>query len=815
MTFSIIRAISALREVSIFDTFAAINLCLYLFSSIFMNYKMTKKKQLTLLAFLLVLFLGCRKDNELTGHYARPTWLAGKLYTQILTKPELSTFANLLHISGYDTIIDVSGSYTVFAPSNDAFVSYFQSNPSYKSINDLPKAEVLKLVKYHLVQNPWSKQQLVSLDIFGWIDTLDLKNNLPKGYKRQTLLREKDRLYGVQWSKYKKENSNLKRQNIIDTLKTSWHRRVFTDSRKFSPIFFKQYFDIYNLSANDYAFYFNRQFEGVTDLYYAGGRITSDEIFAENGFVYIIDRVIEPLKNGAEILSNKSKTNSYSSYYDLVNQFAEFEYNEPETFKQPGAAQGQLVDSLFNLIYPKLLFDITSEKTKPPRGVYGLPSDVTIRYHHGIVAPTNDALSQLISKYLSGGNNWGSLEAAPENIKRIIANSSLSINPVYLTDLQKGFLNGESDMIKIDESTIVQKEYASNCTFIGVNQAIVPRAFSSVTGPVYTRKGFSKIMYAIEQSGLLSALKRSDANYSFFVEPDQLTSVDSSFIYDPIKESFTTFTLYPSIRMIPLTVEDLRLLLMNHIGVDQPKGLARKEFVKNLAGNYLIFNHTTNEVSGTAPTTYGYQGSKQVTIIPRQISTNSDNGNTYEINNWFNFSVSGLFSTLSTKYPKFHSLIKKAGYSLDKLSKYSFMADNQSYTVFAPTDSLLNTMNTDAMNLKQLQNFVLFHFVQGALIFTDGNLPSGYYETTRIDESSTAYTTIFSKVKIEPGIDRITIPAKDGSPSVVVSESERTNVLTGRSLSSGTTQTAFPNSMNNGVIHEIKKPLLFDRVNTK
>ena len=175
-----------------------------------------------------------------------------------------------------------------------------------------------------------------------------------------------------------------------------------------------------------------------------------------------------------------------------------------------------------------------------------------------------------------------SLDAAPENIKRIIANSSLSINPVYLTDIQKGFLNGEADIIQIDESSIVQKQYGSNATFIGVNKPIVPRAFSSVTGPVYTRKGFSKVMFAIEKSGLLSALKRKEADYSFFVESDQNTSADSSFIYEPQTERFTAVTLYPSIRQTTLSNEDLRTLFLNHIGISQPKGLARKEFIKTL-----------------------------------------------------------------------------------------------------------------------------------------------------------------------------------------------------------------------------------------
>ena len=487
------------------------------------------------------------------------------------------------------------------------------------------------------------------------------------------------------------------------------------------------------------------------------------------------------------------------------------DYNEGETFKQPGADLGLKVDSLFNLRYPQLVFDINSEKTKPPKGVFGLPSNVTIRYHHGIVAPTNEAFAQLINQYLAGGNNWGSLEAAPENIKRIIANSSLSINPIYLTDIQKGFLNGEADMIKVDESSIVQKEYGSNCTFIGVNKPIIPRAFSSVTGPVYTRKGFSKVMFAIERSGLLAALKRQGANYSFFVESDASSSVDSSFLYNGT--NFSATTLYPQVRTTFFNTEDLRILLLNHIGVETPTGQAKLEFIKNLAGNYLIINNETKEVKGTAPTTYGYRGSKVVNVVPKVISKNADNGTTYEISNWFGFSMNSFFNVISTTYPKFHSLIKKAGYSQDKLNRYSFISDNQTYTVFAPTDSVLNTINTDAMTLKELQDFVLFHFIQGEIIFTDGHRQAGYYETVRVDESSTQYNTVNTKVKIVPGIDKITIPSKAGSNYLVINESLKTNSIIGRSVST-TGSEAFLNAVSTGVIHEIKKPMLFDQLDT-
>jgi uncharacterized surface protein with fasciclin (FAS1) repeats len=769
---------------------------------------MTKNKLLTLIALFLLVFYGCRKDVE--EKYARPDWLAGKLYTQILEQPELSTFAELLKISGYDTIIDVSGSYTVFAPSNEAFNLYFQ-NSQYKSVAQMPKSEVMELVKFHLVQNPWTKKQLQQLDIYGWIDTLDLRNNLPRGYKRETLLLEKNPKFGVVYSTYLKQNSKLKRTNLIDSTATSWNRKVFADSRKFSPIFFKDYFDIYDLTPSDYEFYYGRPFT-VGDIFYSNGKIVSNEIFAENGFVYTIDRVAQPLRNGQEILSDKSQANQYISYLNLVNQFAEMEYNEQETNRQPGADQGLKVDSLFNLRYPQLVFDIHSERTKPPRGVFGLPSNVTIRYHHGIIAPTNEALNQLINQYIAGPNNWGSLQGSPENIKRIIANSGLSINPIYLTDVRKGFQNGENDIIEVDESSIVQKEYGSNCTFIGVNKPVVPRAFSSVTGPVYTRKGFSRSMFAIEASGLLSALKRKGANYSFYVESDANCSLDSSFIQDGNR--FYAIMLAPSVRQVSFTTEDLRLLFLNHVGTEVPKGIARKEFIRNLAGNYIIVNNVTKEVKGSALTTYGYRGNRIVNVIPRQISTNADNGVTYEIDNWFDFSANSIFNQISANFVKFHALMKKAGLSDDKLSRYTFISDNQTYTALIPSDSVLNTINTDAMSTAQLRNFVLTHFIQGDMIFTDGKRPSGYYETARIDESSTQFSTVYSQIRLVPGVDKITIPAKDGSTYLVVNESLKTNQITGRSVSTTGTE-AFANIVSTGVVHEIKGVLYHDKLDTK
>jgi uncharacterized surface protein with fasciclin (FAS1) repeats len=763
---------------------------------------MIKIKSLLLPAFVvLILVYGCRDEID---KYARPEWLAGKLFTQIQEIPELTTFARAIELTEYDKLIDVSGSYTVFAPSDEAFNAWFSSHPAYNSIDDMPLAELERLVRYHIIQNPWSKQQLRTLDVYGWIDTLDINNNQPKGFKRESLLFERNRKYGVV--------SKNKLIEIADTLQTSWHRRVVTDSRKFAPVFFSEYFDIYDLSPQDYEFYFNRPFGGASDIHYANGKIISEEVFAENGFIYIVDQVVEPLKNAYQFINEENSQHSYSNYRDLINIFPEFEFNQQATNEQPGADLGLAVDSLFDLSFPQLAFDLTSEETNPPTGTFGLPQNVTIRYHHGLLAPTNEAFDQFINEYIQIPRGWGNLNGAPQHIKRIIANSYLSVNPVYPSDFATGFYNGELDLVTIDPANIVQKEFGSNSTFIGLNKAIVPRAFSSVTGPIYLQQGFQKVMYAIEETGLLPSLKRRNQDYMFFVESDMNTSLDSSLILqrsvNPNGQIVNRFSVFlvslGGFTQFPLTKNDLRVLLLNHIGSKRPKGVARKEFIPNLAGNYLIVNNETGEVSGTGATTVGFRGTIPAPEFPRVLSQ-ADNGTTYEIQNWLSFTTSSVYARVSTEYPAFHNLLRKAGLANEKEFRYTFLSNNEFYTIFIPTAAAIQEAGLNALPVDQLRKVLLFHFVQGELIFTDGNKNPAYYETIRADEKSTPFATVYTKLFIEPGIDVIRFKNADGSVFTEVIESDLTNKLTGISL--GTGQEVFPGSFNNGVIHQIDKVL--------
>lgn len=776
---------------------------------------MTKGKFLFSTMVLLFVIFSCKKDED---KYTKPDWLAGKIYTQIKSEEDLSIFAKCIELVGYDSVINVSGSYTVFAPTNEAFQLYFQEHTEYDSVQNIPTDKLLELVKYHIVQNPWSVDQLRSLDVNGWIDPDDENNDKPRGFKRQTLLLEDNKNFGVKL--LSEDNDELM---IIDTTKTSWHRKVFTDSRKYAPIFYSEYFGIYNLQLSDYSFYFNRDFETTSDMFYVNGKLVGDEIFAENGFIHFIDRVVEPLKNADEILRSTSNQNNYSEFLDLVNKFPSFSYNKTETDDQPGADQGLVVDSLFDLTYPDLTFNIVSEKTKAPASGTGLPSEVTIRFHHGLLAPTNDAFDDFVNQYIEGTNQWGSLDNVPIKIQKIIANSYFSSDPIYETDIQNGFYNGESDIVRLDNSSIVQKEFGSNCTFIGLNKPVVPRAFKSVTGPVYRQTGYSIVMNAIEYSGLLSALKREGNQYALFVVPDAQLKTDSTILYyyykvkDDYVEYFNSYQrAKEGNKTYRLTANDIRLLLLNQVTTELPTGTAHKEFLETLAGNHLVWDNVNGTVKGTATSTDGYNGSGvTINITPSQISSDTDNGNTYSADGWFSFNTITLYSLISTDFKDFHSLLVKAGLALEKQYKYSFISDNQLYTVFAPTKEALDAANASSLEGDELVKFLKSHFIVGDLIFTDGKMNSGYYETAYQVPATSSVPAYNLKIYLEPGIDQIAVMGNDGSNYLVVSESDKTNKISSRDLNTSGTTTNYKNTISTGVVHTIDKAFLLDQIDTQ
>jgi len=87
-------------------------------------------------------------NYELIGFNAQPSAIEF-----IESSQDLSEFENIIKGTGWDEKIMTTDSFTLFAPTNDAFKQLITDNEAWNSINDIPIDMVIDMLDYHLVKD--------------------------------------------------------------------------------------------------------------------------------------------------------------------------------------------------------------------------------------------------------------------------------------------------------------------------------------------------------------------------------------------------------------------------------------------------------------------------------------------------------------------------------------------------------------------------------------------------------------------------------------------------------------------------------------
>jgi uncharacterized surface protein with fasciclin (FAS1) repeats len=588
------------------------------------------KTFMLLLGILLSLCVGCEKWSE-KEIYRRPDWLPGKLFTTVSVQENLTMFTECLRLTGLDSILDVSGSWSVFAPTDESMKQYLSEN-HYAGISNIPMDELKRIAKFHIIQNPWSLEQLKSLSANGWRTGDDASSN-SYAYKRETILKNPVEKY---WVKRNNKNEMI----VIDSTISNGYKRVFVESRKYVPIFYDEYLNINGLTSEDYSFYFDRAYERG-NVYYGGAKILQADIFAENGFVHIIDRVVSPMLNAKELLERELPGETYKLFLEMVYwYYPNFEPNITATFNQPEVRLGGLVDTLWDLNYTDLAFALQKELT----GNKSPDNNETLVRHNGLFVPTDDAFREFIDGILtikSGFPHWPDYKSLPMDIADFIINQHFKSSPIYpSTDQYKKIFREEGRFYQNEEG-IIRKEFGSNCTFIGLDSYIPDRVFTSVTGPVFCRPAYSIFRRAMLYSGTYDALANYKGELYFFPIPDYALMADSSLILNWINkdENIYNFTAYNRSRhqMDVIGSNTIKNWILNQVGTSMTNGSDGKEIIRTLGGKNITWDHSNNTIQGTLPSTVGYKGNIVTTCSPVPLDEPADNGKIWTVSHWFNF----------------------------------------------------------------------------------------------------------------------------------------------------------------------------------
>ncbi len=721
---------------------------------------------------------GC-KDLTDQEKFQRPDWLPGKLYTTVVAQENLSMFAECLRLAGLDSILDVSGSWSVFAPTDEAMKQFLTEN-HYAGISNIPLKELEKIAEFHVVQNPWSLDQLQSLGAYGW-RTKENESWNSYAYKRQTLLKNPVEKYWI-------EKSNKTEKIVIDSTQSNGYKKVYVESRKYVPIFNDEYLSLNGLSSEDFRFYFDRMYEQGS-VYFAGAKIIKADVFAENGFVHIIDRVVKPMLNAKEMLERETAGESYKIFLEMVYwYYPAFEPNIIATFNQPEVKLGGIVDTLWDLNYSRLAFALQSERTgnESPN-----VNEILVK-HNGMFVPTDDAFREFIDGILtvkSGFPHWRDYKSLPQDVADIIIAQNLKSSPIYPSTIQYQQIFRNKGRYQQNEGDIVRTEFGSNCTFIGLDNYIPDRVFTSVTGPVFCRPNFSLFRQALLYTGTHDLIANYEGELYFFPIPDYALRADSSLILNWIDKDQNRYN-FRELNRLTRQIDGLgrntvTSRILNQIGTSAPNGSANKEFIRTLGGKYITWDHSDNTIQGTSPCTIGYNGLIPVTCSTVPLDEPADNGKAWSVNYWFNFSNRNFQAVLSQN-TKFYSLLKKAGLVNEESAEIRFLDKNENYTVFVPSDIALAKYQADTLNTDELQEFLKYHFLKGEMIFTDNKQHSGNYNTTS-----------GATLNIQTGPDIIDILDKNGKPYLRIQERKNvTNIMISERDAVST------------VVHEIDKVLI-------
>lgn len=118
---------------------------------------MKKFQKMTMIALLAIGMIACDSDDD-----AAP---APQTITDIAaSNPNFSTLVTALQRTGLDDVLDAAGSYTVFAPTNDAFAAFLDG----ASVNDVPVATLENILLNHVVTGSIQSSQLST----GYVSTL-------------------------------------------------------------------------------------------------------------------------------------------------------------------------------------------------------------------------------------------------------------------------------------------------------------------------------------------------------------------------------------------------------------------------------------------------------------------------------------------------------------------------------------------------------------------------------------------------------------------------------------------------------------------
>ncbi len=626
-------------------------------------------RNVALLLFLLVLLIAaCEKQRD--TYYERPDWLQGPLYEQIKSTGEYDEFIQLADYLGYDEFLSSRLTFTLFLPTNEAFQEFYQEN-GVGSFQELDTSYLKSIIDFHLMENSWDSTRMIRKTSWGYWGGSYENFRTP--------------------SYYAPEIDQEGQKNIYY-------------NKTFLHLFSSAFIQYYGLGSIDYeTFYPNSVYTGYN---IDRAALIDNQLGAENGFYYVIDKVLIPRTTADQAIGTNP---DFSVFKGLMDIFVDYKYNASVS------EQNREYDSLFNRSY-SLNVDLANEKMtdSDPDGFY--------RVLHTVMVPEN----QVIIDYFDDNfPAYGGLENVPNIIVKYFVEAHLVFNkklfPTVLARAENE-TNDFSDEIDFELGNgIISQQLCSNAIIYGVDRAINTNAFSTVSGPIIKNPDYRIFTMMLELSGEMRTFFKQEIGHVAFVLPDDMME-DMGFSYyegDPV--DFTDDRIF--LDNDEMTNTEIKNFLKDYISITYKDLEASSEvYIGTKNGQYLeITDESVKGVFGEASIVNHYEATNgSVLEVDRTLGVSSP------------YTIEDFLNDNKDTYSGFFSLCQKGGYVGEdgRIAKLSLF---NGVTLLLPTNEAVEEMMGSYLPLDPSQQdykaLVQYQVISERVIFTDDSFPESAYGT--------------------------------------------------------------------------------------
>lgn len=461
-----------------------------------MKFNLRVRKLFPLLVLILINSYACQDKMDI--YYQEPDWLKGSIYEVLQERGDYSVFLKGVELAGFKSIVNGKSILTVMAPADSTFTAYLEQHYEGKSIEELPLSEVKKLIGFHILYYAFDKEKLINF-----------RPNEGDGATKEEKLINAGLFY---------KHRTKSQDGLSLEIDTAGAEVSVYHMERFLPVFSYRMFQTKQINARyNYEYFFpNTSWSDNAGFNVSNAAVTEYSVLADNGYVYLVDKVLKPLETiYTELASNKE----YSDFLELYDKYEYYQLDENLTLEYGNGTE------LFQHYHSSPLPNIACEW---PVTDYKKVSDLSFA-SYSVFAPNNTAFRSFFREYWEVGGYDSLNEVSRESIEYLLYNSVYSASVVFPEEITKGLIeNSYGTIIKFDVDQIPQanRKICVNGSFYGCSELTPPAMFGSVTGPAFQYKKYSYFLKMLNTADLILTLCSDETSYFMLYPSNELMNQD-------------------------------------------------------------------------------------------------------------------------------------------------------------------------------------------------------------------------------------------------------------------------------------------------